>query len=102
MFVLSAPFNLLVQRFHNLDLKDLGLKGLSMSNGRKPQSCGARRLENVMLDHLERYFDIGLVYHDFYAGARQTLVRGNHLSSATAATCLTHGFLKRGEECSKL
>eukprot|EP00927_Polykrikos_kofoidii_P042513 TRINITY_DN36521_c0_g1_i1.p1 TRINITY_DN36521_c0_g1~~TRINITY_DN36521_c0_g1_i1.p1 ORF type:complete len:1144 (-),score=167.28 TRINITY_DN36521_c0_g1_i1:126-3305(-) len=28
----------------------------------------AETLRRVMLDHLERIFDIGLVYHDFYAG----------------------------------
>ncbi|CAK8998622.1 Glyceraldehyde-3-phosphate dehydrogenase [Durusdinium trenchii] len=30
------------------------------------------RLRQVMLDHLERIFDLALVYHDFYAGTLQT------------------------------
>ena len=34
VFVISAPHNFLVQRFQNVDSKDLGLWDLGMKNGR--------------------------------------------------------------------
>ena len=39
---LSAPSNFLVQRFQNLDSKDLGLKGLSMKHDRSSRGEGPR------------------------------------------------------------
>ena len=40
MVSLRAPSNFLVQRLHNLDSKDFGLKGLSMNNDRRGKSVG--------------------------------------------------------------
>ena len=37
MVVLSVPYNVLLQRFHDYDSKDLGMNDLSMTNGRITQ-----------------------------------------------------------------